>query len=173
MAQLSCCSKIALVRVPNMLVSTAATPFLERKFMRRRELIAVLGGIAVWPASVHAAQPAKLPIVGFIIPGTEQSHGKWVAAFTARMAELAWIDGRTVVLAYRWAAGHPDRYPEMAAELATLGADVVVTSVYGGAAAMRQAAPQTPIVMTALSTGSFVAPSLAIFRFRSRPNLIS
>jgi putative ABC transport system substrate-binding protein len=129
--------------------------------MRRREFTLLVGGAAMWPLVARAQQPAKIPIVGFIVPGTEQSHGKWVAAFTARLAELGWIDGRTVVLAYRWAAGHTERYPEMAAELARLGADVVATSVPGGVAAMKQAAPQTPIVMTALSSGSSYIESLS------------
>ena len=69
------------------------------------------------------------------------------------MAEFGWIDGRIVVLAYRWAAGHPERYPQTAAELATLKVDVVATSVNGGVVAMKQVAPATPIVMTALAVG--------------------
>lgn len=122
--------------------------------MRRRKLLAILAGAAISPITAHAQRPGKIPIVGFIIPGTEQSHGKWVAAFTARLAELGWVDGRTVVLAYRWAAGHPERYPEMAAEFAGLKPDVVATSVHPGVIALREAAPSIPIVMTALYSGS-------------------
>ena len=77
------------------------------------------------------------------------------------MAEFGWIDGRIVVLAYRWAAGHPERYPQTAAELATLKVDVVATSVNGGVVAMKQVAPATPIVMAALSSGSPFIESLS------------
>ena len=121
----------------------------------------MLGAIAACPLAAHAQQPAKMPVVGFIVPGTQQSHGKWVAAFTARLAEFGWIDGRIVVLAYRWAAGHPERYPQTAAELATLKVDVVATSVNGGVVAMKQVAPATPIVMAALSSGSPFIESLS------------
>src|SRR5437879_3881159 len=99
--------------------------------MKRREFIAAFGASLAGLARAHAQQPGKLPVVGFIVPGTEQSHGKWVAAFTAHLAELGWVEGRTVVLAYRWAAGHAERYPALAAELAALKADVIVTSVSG------------------------------------------
>src|SRR5438477_7973995 len=109
--------------------------------MKRREFIAALGGAAALPLTARAQQPGKLPIVGFIVPGTVESHGKWVAAFTTRIGDLGWIDGRTVVLAYRWAEGHPERYSEIAAEFARLNADIIVTSVAGAVTAARQAAP--------------------------------
>ena len=122
--------------------------------MRRREFITFLGGAAAWPVAARAQQTDKPPVVGFLIPGTEQSHGKWVAAFTRRMAELGWTDSRTVRLEYRWAAGHPERYPELAAEFVRLNAAVVVTTINAGVVALKQAAPETPIVHTSMSTGA-------------------
>jgi putative ABC transport system substrate-binding protein len=129
--------------------------------MKRREFIASLGASLAGLAGAHAQQPGKLPVVGFIIPGTEQSHGKLVAAFTAHLAELGWIDGRTVVLAYRWTEGHPERYAEFAAELAQLKADVMLTTVSSATVAIQQAAPTTPIVMPVLVTGSPLIASLS------------
>lgn len=128
--------------------------------LRRRTFV---GGLILAAASMRARaqQARRLPIVGFIVPGTEQSHGKWVAAFTAHLSELGWVDGRTVVLAYRWAEGHPERYDEFAAELARLKADVILTTVPPAAVAIRQAAPTTPIVMPVLSTGSPFIASLS------------
>jgi putative ABC transport system substrate-binding protein len=126
--------------------------------LRRREAIGGLTAAALLaPLPLHA-QP-KLPVVGFLVPGTEESHGKLVAAFAAHLAELGWIDGRTVALAYRWAAGHAERYAEIAAELVQLKADVIVTS--GVLPTIVQAAPNTPIVTPVLNTGSPFIASLS------------
>ncbi len=128
--------------------------------MRRRDFIA--GGLATaWPLAARGQQARKLPVVGFLVPGTEQSHGKWVAAFTKRMSELGWIDGQTVRLEYRWAAGHPERYPGFAAEFVQLNASVLVTSINDGAVILQKAAPETPIVHTAMVTGSSFISSLS------------
>jgi putative tryptophan/tyrosine transport system substrate-binding protein len=130
--------------------------------VRRRHFLSILGGAAAsWSAASQAQQSAKRPIVGFIVPGTPESHGKWVAAFTQRLAELGWVEGQTVLLEYRWAAGHAERYPEIAAELAGLNVDVFVTSVSGAVAAAKRSAPNVPIVYTALTTGSSFIVTLA------------
>jgi len=129
--------------------------------MQRREFIAALGAAAAWTVAARAQQAGKLPVVGFLIPGTEQSHGKWVAAFTSRMSQLGWADGRTVRLEYRWAAGHPERYPEFAAEFVRLNAAVLVTSINDGVIALKHAAPETPIVHTSMVTGSPFVASLS------------
>lgn len=129
--------------------------------MKRREFIATLGASLAGLAGAHAQQPTKLPIVGFIMPGTEQSHGKLVAAFTAHLAELGWVDGRTVTLAYRWADGHAERYDAFAAELAQLKADVTLTTVSPATVAIQRATPTTPVVMPALPTGTQFIASLS------------
>ena len=128
--------------------------------MRRREFIA--GALAATcPLAARGQRGDKLPVVGFLIPGTEQSHGKWVAAFTKRMGELGWIDGKTVHLEYRWAAGHPERYPGFAAEFVGLKASVLVTSINDGVVTLNQAAPETPIVHTAMVAASPFISSLS------------
>ncbi|MDA9523876.1 hypothetical protein XI06_27260 [Bradyrhizobium sp. CCBAU 11434] len=116
---------------------------------------------AAWPLAARGQQVRKLPVVGFLIPGTEQSHGKWVAAFTKRMAELGWTDDQTVRLEYRWAAGHPERYPEFATEFVHLKAAVVVTSINDGVTILKQTAPEMPIVHTAMLSGSPFIASLS------------
>jgi putative ABC transport system substrate-binding protein len=128
--------------------------------MRRRDFIA--GAlVAACPIAARGQQTDKLPVLGFLIPGTEQSHGRWVAAFTKRMGELGWIDGRTIRLEYRWAAGHPERYPGFATEFVQLNASVLVTSINDGVVILNQAAPETPIVHTAMVTGSPFISSLS------------
>ena len=84
----------------------------------RREFITLLGGAAAtWPFAARAQQPNKLPTIGFLGVSTPSAFGQWVAAFVQRLRELGWIEGRTVAIEYRWAEGHSERFPEIAAEL--------------------------------------------------------
>jgi putative tryptophan/tyrosine transport system substrate-binding protein len=130
--------------------------------IRRREFIAGLGSAAVWPATVHAQQAGRLPIIGFLGTATPSAWKPWIAAFAQRLRELGWIDGRTVAIAYRWAEGRDERYAEIAAEFVRLKVDVIVTS--GGAVlATKQATSVIPIVF-ALSpdpVGTGLVASLA------------
>ena len=121
--------------------------------MRRREFITLFGGAAatpsfLWPLTALAQQPPRLPTVGLLVPGTPESHGKWVAAFAQRLSELSWIDGRTVAIVYRWAEGRNERMAEIAAEFVRLKVDVIVTSA-NGAVASKQATSVIPIVFAA------------------------
>lgn len=112
--------------------------------MRRREFIALLSGTAAWPLVAHAQQPAKLPIVGVI--GADASvWGPWIAAFTERLRQLGWMEGRTVAFEYRWNEGRPERITEFATEFVQLKVDAIVTA--GGEAIMvKRVTSDIPIV---------------------------
>jgi putative tryptophan/tyrosine transport system substrate-binding protein len=119
--------------------------------MQRREFIRLVGGTAAtWPLTARAQQPPRLPTVGLLVPGTPESHGKWVGAFARRLSELSWVDGRTVAMEYRWAGGRNERMTEIAAEFVRLKVDVILTSGYGAIAA-KQATSVIPIVFAAYS----------------------
>ena len=78
--------------------------------MRRRDFITLVGGASVaWPLAARAQQAGKLPTIGFLGSGTVSTGDQWVAAFVQRMRELAWIEGRTVAIEYRWAEGRNER----------------------------------------------------------------
>ena len=117
--------------------------------MRRRTFIALLGGAALssnnWPLAAQAQQPGRLPTVGFLGGATPAAWGHWVAAFTQRLGELGWIEGRTVAIEYGWGEGLNERYAEIAAEFVRRKVDVIVTA---GAAvpAAKQATSVIPIV---------------------------
>jgi ABC-type uncharacterized transport system substrate-binding protein len=114
--------------------------------MKRREFITLLGGaIAAWPLAARAQQPAKLPTIGYLGTAAASAWAPWTAAFVQRLHELGWTDGRTIVIQYRWAEGRTERSAELAAELARLKVDVIVT---GGNAALaaKQASSVVPIV---------------------------
>jgi putative ABC transport system substrate-binding protein len=112
--------------------------------MKRRDFITLLGGAAAWPIAARTQQAGGLPSIGFL--GTDPSlWAPWTAAFVQRLREFGWIDGRTVVIEYRWAEGHSDRYAEIAAEFVRLKVDVIV-AVGTAVPTLKQATAATPIV---------------------------
>ena len=112
--------------------------------MRRRQFITLLGSAAAWPINARAQQSEKLLTVGVLGPDAS-SWSPWTTAFAERLRSLGWIEGRTIDIEYRWSEGHPERYPEIAAEFVRQKVDVIVT--FGGAvAALKQATTNIPIV---------------------------
>jgi putative ABC transport system substrate-binding protein len=127
----------------------------------RRGFIKLIGGAVAWPLAAHA-QAAKLPTIGYLGSATLAAESQRIAAFVQRLRELGWIEGRTVVIDYRWAAGRTQRYAEVAAEFVRLKVDVIVT-VGGAVAAAKQATATTPIVFAGAGdpVGSGMVASLA------------
>src|SRR6266705_1576094 len=83
----------------------------------RREFMTLLGGVAAtWPLVARAQQPGQLPTLGFLGASTSSNWSHWPAALVQRLRELGWIEGRTIVIEYRWAEGRSDRFAEFAAE---------------------------------------------------------
>jgi putative ABC transport system substrate-binding protein len=131
--------------------------------MKRREFITLLGGAAVaWPLAAPAQQAAKLPTIGLLGAATASAWAPSTAAFAQRLRELNWIEGRTIVIEYRWAEGRSERYAEIAAEFVRIKVDVIVTSGIA-ALAVKQATSVIPIVFaTAVDpVGSGLVASLA------------
>jgi len=117
--------------------------------MKRREFMLLAGAVALALSSAaHGQQTAKLPVIGFLVAGTQSSHGAWVEAFAQRLSELGWTDGRNVKSEYRWAAGDVRQTAQFAAEFVERRVDVIVTSAYGVVAA-KQATSTIPIVSAA------------------------
>ncbi len=113
--------------------------------LKRREIVALLGCGAVGWMLVARAQPSrKLPTIGFL--GADASGwGPWTAAFLQRLAELGWIDGRTITIDYRWSEGHRERDIEVAAEFVRQKVDIIVS--HGAAVpALMEATSVIPIV---------------------------
>ena len=106
-------------------------------------MIVTLGSAAAaWPLAVRAQQPAKLPTIGFLGPGTPSPWGRWTPVFVKRLRELGWIEGRTVAIEYRWGKG----FDEIAAEFVRLKVDVIFTNGTPPVLAAKQATSLIPIV---------------------------
>jgi len=113
--------------------------------MRRREFLALLGSAPTWSLAARAQQQGKLLTVGFLGTTSAAAWSPWTAAFTQRLRELGWIEGRTIAIEYRWAEARSERFAEIAAEFVRLKVDVIIT---GGSAAVaaKQATSVVPIV---------------------------
>src|SRR5262249_52131979 len=130
--------------------------------MRRRDFITLLGGAAAgWPLAARAQQAANS--IGFLGASTRSAESQWIAALVQRLRELGWIDGRNIVIEYRWAEGHDERLAEIAAEFVHLKVSVIVTWGTPATIAAKQATSVIPVVAAAmgdpLATG--IAVSLA------------
>jgi putative ABC transport system substrate-binding protein len=137
--------------------------------MRRREFVAAIGAAIAWPLAARAQQRGKLPIIGLLSSSTDIAERPRREAFTARLGELGWVEGRNVTIESRAAEGIIERAGEIAAEFARLKVDVIVLAGDAQARAAKRAAPDSPIVFAAV--GDPVASGLVVSLARPGGNV--
>jgi hypothetical protein len=111
--------------------------------IRQRELVPVLGS-AMITARILRAQQKALPVIGFL---GSSSPGPNVAAFSQGLSDIGYVEGQNLAIEYRWAEGHYDRLPALAADLVGRKVDVIIAM--GGtpsALAAKNATSTIPIV---------------------------
>ena len=114
---------------------------------RRRFLLNSLAGAVAAPLAPAAAQPLeKVPRVGFLGPRTRSHDAGFVDAFLQGLRDLGWVEGKTIVIEYRWAEGRSERLPDLAAELVRLKVDVIFAGNTAVAVAAKNATRTIPIV---------------------------
>ena len=116
--------------------------------MRRRELMLMLGGSLAVPRTPRAQQKA-MPVVGFLSGASARPSDPLVAAFHQGLSETGYIEAQNVAIEYRFAEGHYDRLPALAADLVGRKVDVILAA--GGipsAQAARHATSTIPIVFS-------------------------
>src|SRR5262245_43113229 len=117
--------------------------------MRRREIIALLGGAAAaWPRVAGAQQDARVRRVGFLMSGDEHdpTYKTWVSAFTQALVDLGWTDGRNLRMDLRWHGNDTDRIPALAQQLVGLQPDMILANGTRAAVALQRETRTIPIV---------------------------
>jgi putative tryptophan/tyrosine transport system substrate-binding protein len=114
--------------------------------MKRREFIAVLGGAAaIWPLSARAQQPQVPRHIGLManlpLPPIQK--------FRQRLQELGYVEGKNLIIEYRFAEGRDDRFPSFAAELVAMPVEVIVVWGNPAAFAAKRATTTIPILIGA------------------------
>jgi len=115
--------------------------------MKRREFIALVGGLAVSSPLAVRAQPSAMPVVGFLGSGSPDDQKNLTAATRQGLNEAGYVEGQNVTIEYRWAEGRYDRLPALAAELVNRQVALIIAA--GGSdpgRAARAATSTIPIV---------------------------
>jgi putative ABC transport system substrate-binding protein len=118
--------------------------------MRRREFIALFGSAATWPLAA-GAQQAAMPTIGFLSSRSPGQSAGVVTAFRQGLRASGFVEGQNVAIAFRWAEGHYDRLPVLAAELVDLRVAALFAAGGSPSALAAKAATRTvPVVFSAV-----------------------
>src|SRR5437762_1967041 len=129
---------------------------------RRRFLVALVVGTLAAPFALRAQQQ-RVYRVGFLGNSTAALEANLVGPFREGLRDLGYVEGRNVVIVYRWAEGKYDRFPVLIGELLALKVAVIVTAGTPATLAVKKATTSVPIVMTAVGDpmGTGIVPSLS------------
>ena len=122
---------------------------LKSKIQNRKSagVLAIAFTLAICEAVALAQQPKKVPRIGFLGATSSSTIAGRLEAFRHGLRELGYVEGKNIVIEYRWAEGKFDRLPDLAGELVRLNVDVIVTGGPADTRAAKKATATIPVVM--------------------------
>jgi putative ABC transport system substrate-binding protein len=118
--------------------------------MKRREFFGLVTGASIWVHGARAQQGSGVRRIGVLSPFSPADTMIWNKALLRGLRDLGWIDGKNLVISYRYAEGNKERLPELVADLIQQKVDILVTTVTQDTLAARKATAEIPIVMVAV-----------------------
>src|SRR5215510_8586641 len=138
----------------------------EDSTMRRSAIALIIPlalGFFVAPLTAEAQPASRLPRIGFLGNSTAALEANLVGPFREGLRDLGYVEGRNVLIEYRWAEGKYDRFPVLIGELLALKVAVIVTAGTPATLAVKKATTSVPLIMTAVGdpVGTGIVPSLS------------
>lgn len=120
--------------------------------MKRRELL-LLGAAITAPGLLRAQQRSETPVLGLLSggPAPQNPNAPWIAAFRRGLSEAGYVEGQNLAIEYRWAEGHYDRLPTLAADLVARKVNAIVSIGVAATRAAKEATSTIPIVFAFVS----------------------
>jgi putative ABC transport system substrate-binding protein len=129
--------------------------------VKRREFIVALGGLTGWPLVSRAQQARKVYRIGILETISAAQNAANLDALRKGLRKLGYVEGQNLVIEYRSAEGHAERFPDMASELVRLKVDLIVTRGTPAVQAAKNASGAIPVVMAAMGAPFLVVDSLS------------
>ncbi len=120
--------------------------------MRRRDFIALAGGLAAWPLAARAQQDNRVRHIGVFmnLPEGDPDGTRWIAALLKSLDEFGWTEGRNIRLDFRWGVD-VEHIQKNAEELVALNPDVIVAASLPAVLALQQTTRKVPIIFVGVT----------------------
>src|SRR5262249_39473552 len=130
--------------------------------LRRREFVTLLGSAAAaWPLAARAQQAGKVWRIGMLEHASAELNAVQLDSFRQGLREFGYVEGRNLLIDYRSADGHPERYPALADDLVRLRVDLITSRGTPATQAAKAATTTIPVVMVGIGDPLLVVTSLA------------
>ena len=117
--------------------------------MKKAGLLSILFAVVLLAVAVvaEAQQAKKVPRIGFLGAAYPSTNAARIEAFRQGLRALGYVEGKNIIIEWRWAEGKPERLPDLAAELVRFKVDIIVTAGPAATGSAKEATSTIPIVM--------------------------